>query len=125
MSASSDPSPGELAERFPISPLEAQAIADAMDPLQDVAGVGSSFGSALENTPGAGPQLVGVVLQNMAFQINTLSTGAETLARAITFYIEAHSKGPDEVFPPPHEAVKQLQTDLEPLAGGLNQGLEP
>jgi hypothetical protein len=116
MSAGQPPSPDELADQFPITPDEAQSIADAMSPLQDLAGAGGSFGSALENAPGAGPQLVGTILQNIAAQVNLASNSAEAAARAIDFYVTAQSSAFDELFPPPNQIAAQLEQDAEALS---------
>ena len=116
MSANEAPTPDELADEFPIAPEEAQAIADAMSPLQRIAGAGGSFGGALEDVPGAGPQLVGTVLQNISAQVNLASNSAEAAARAIDFYVAAQSGAMEELFPPPQQIAEQLERDAETLA---------
>jgi hypothetical protein len=121
MSASGEPSAEDFQQEFPITPEEAQAIADAMDPIQNVATMGSALGSGLEEAPGAGTSLVGSVLKNMSTQADLASVSAETLARAITFYIEAQQESIDTLFPPPHVAVQRFGEDIEPLAELLRE----
>lgn len=124
MSASGPPTPEELALELGISPMEAQQIADAMTPLQDLTGVGSSVGSALTNTPGAGPRLVGTLLQNIAHQVNLASTSVETVARAMEFYIEAQGESLEALFPPPGELATQAGEDAQPLIEAIDRLIE-
>lgn len=115
------PTPDELAARFPISATEAQIIADAMSPLQDLTGIGSSVGDAMENAPGAGPPFVGSVLKTIALQVNLASQSAETIARAIDFYLTAQGEAAEELFPPPEVIAEQLEENarvLQDLAQG-------
>ena len=121
MSASEAPSPGDIANEFPISPDEAQVIADAMSPLQDLAGAGGAIGSAMEGIPGPGPKLVGIVLQNLATHADLASVSVETLAHAMTFYVESQTKGLEMLFPPPHVAAEQFGNDIQPLAKALER----
>jgi hypothetical protein len=115
MSASNEPTAEDLQGEFPISAEEAQAIADAMDPIQNIAGMGSALGSGLEEAPGSGTSLVGSLLKNMATQADLASVSAETLARAITFYLDAQHESVEMLFPPPHVALQQFGEDIEPL----------
>jgi hypothetical protein len=121
MSASGGPTADDLQQEFPISSEEAQAIADAMDPIQNIATMGSALGSGLEQAPGSGTSLAGAVLQNMSTQVDLASVSAETLARAITFYIEAQQESIETLFPPPHVAVQQFGEDMEPLVELLSE----
>jgi len=116
MSASGEPTPDDLQNEFPINSEEAQAIADAMDPIQNLAGMGSALGSGLEEAPGAGTSLAGSLLKNFSAQADLASVSAETLARAITFYIEAQSESFEVLFPPPHVALQRFGEDIQPLA---------
>lgn len=111
MSANEPPTPDDVAANTPISAAEAQMIADAMTPVQDIAGVGSSFGSAFENAPGVGPQLVGSVLQTIALQVDLASNSAEAVARGIDFYITAQTGTMEELFPPPEQLAEQLRDE--------------
>lgn len=120
MSASEPPGPDELADRFPITAVEAQAIADAMSPVQDIASAGASIGAAFENAPGAGPKLVGTVLQNVATHVDLVSNNAETVARAIDFYVTAQGGAVEDLFPPPDRIAQQLEDDAAPLVDLLN-----
>lgn len=124
MSASPGDGPGaaELADRFPISPMEAQMIADAMTPIQDLTGVGSSVGSVMESAPGAGPPFVGSVLKTVSVQVNLASQSAETLARAIDFYVTSQTGSAEELFPPPAQMAEQIRQDAEPLRNFIEQG---
>lgn len=108
------PTPDELVQRFDITADQAQTIADAMEPLQDLTGIGDSIGSALEGAPGAGYPFIGAVLQNIALQVNMVSQSAEVMARAIHFYAEAQGGAVSDLFPPPHVLAGQLQEDFEP-----------
>lgn len=116
MSASNEPTADDLQGDFPVSSEEAQAIADAMDPIQNLAGMGSALGSGLEEAPGSGTSLVGSLLKSASAQADLASVSAETLARAITFYLEAQQESIEVLFPPPHVAVQQFEQDIEPLA---------
>jgi hypothetical protein len=111
--SASPPTPEDLQRRFPITSAEAQAIADAMSPLQNITGVGDSFGGALEDLPGAGPKLAGTVLRNISTQVNLASQSAETLARAIDFYVTAQGGAMEDLFPPPDQIAAQLEQDVE------------
>ncbi len=113
MSASPPPTPDELAERFPISAMEAQAIADAMTPLQNFTNVGSSVGNTLEDVPGPGPKLVGAILRDISTQVNLASQSFETIARAIDFYATAQGGAFEELFPPPQELAAQLEQQAD------------
>lgn len=116
MSAREPPDPDELVEQFPLSPEEAQAIADAMSPLQNATGVGDSVGNVLEDIPGPGPKLVGSVMRQVSTQVNLASQSAEVLARAITFYAEAQTGSVQNLFPPPYVLADQIQQDIDPAA---------
>lgn len=122
MSANEPPSPAELEAQLPLSAAEAQAIADAMDPLQNLASVGDALGSGLEEAPGTGTSLLGAIFQHTSAQLDMASISAETLARAIQFYIEAQTQGFETLFPPPHMAVQQFSEDIAPLAEMLEEG---
>lgn len=124
MSAAGPPSPEELAMELGITPMEAQRIADAMTPLQDLTGVGSSVGSALSNTPGAGPRLVGTLMENISQQVDLASTSVETLARAMEFYIEAQGESLEALFPPPGELAAQAGEDAQPLIEAIDRLIE-
>lgn len=115
MSASEPPGPEELADEFPISAMEAQLIADSMTPFQDLTGVGSSFGSAMENAPGPGPKFVGSTLKIISMQVDLASQSVETFARAIDFYVTAQGGALEEAFPPPDVLADQLAGDTQPL----------
>jgi hypothetical protein len=121
MPPSGPPTPDELQQQFPISPEEAQAIATAMTPLQDITGVGSSLGSAMEGLPGTGPAFAGTVLQTIAAQVNLTSQSAEAVARALQFYVQAQEESFEAAFPPPDVIAEQLQRTVEPLAEGVGQ----
>jgi len=112
MSTNEPPSAGDLSDRFPITALEAQAIADAMAPVQDIASASASVGSAFENAPGAGPPLVGAVLTTISQQVDMVSQSAEVIARAIDFYITAQGGQMEELFPPPDVLAEQLRGDI-------------
>ena len=45
----------DVASRFPVTAAEAQTIAEALDPIQTMAGAGSDLGSVLSEAPGEGP----------------------------------------------------------------------
>lgn len=122
MSASS-PDPDDVAGELPISVEEAQAISDALKPLQDVGDVGSSIGRVMESSPGAGPKLVGAVLQHGAIQAELASVSIETLAQAIQFYADAQTQAAQELFPPPHVLAAQIKGDFEPITGALDDSL--
>jgi hypothetical protein len=107
------PTPEEMAAQFPIRPEEAQAIADAMTPLQDLTGVGDSFGGALQNVPGPGPKLVGSVLKNISIQVNLASQSAEAVAHAIDFYVQSQAGALEDLFPPPDVMAQQFEGDVE------------
>lgn len=124
MSASGPPTPDEIAEATGIDPMEAQAIADSMEPLQNLTGVGGSVGSALSDAPGAGPRLVGVMLESMAQQVNLASTSAEAVARAVEFYIEAQTGTLEDLFPPPGEVADKAGQDAEPLVDAIARMIE-
>lgn len=122
MSANEPPSPAELEAQLPISSVEAQAIADAMDPLQNLASVGDALGSGLQDAPGTGTSLVGSIFQHASTQLDMASVSAETLARAVQFYVEAQTEGFETLFPPPHVAVQQFSDDIAPIAEMLEKG---
>lgn len=121
MSASDAPSPDEVADRFPVTPDEAQVIADAVSPFQDIAGSGAAIGSAIESAPGPGPKLLGTLLQNLATHVDLASVSAETLARALAFYVDAQAGSFETLFPPPHEAIVQFSDDIAPLTDAIEQ----
>jgi hypothetical protein len=110
---STPPTAADLEQRFPLSAVEAQAIADAMTPLQNLTGVGGSFGNAMEDLPGPGPKLAGTVLRTVSTQVNLASQSAEVVARAIDFYVTAQGGAVEDLFPPPQEMVTQLERDVE------------
>lgn len=122
MGASEPPTPDELANEFPITADEAQLIADAMSPLQDIASAGGSVGSAFENAPGVGPQLAGSALNTLATQVDLVSNSAETVARAIDFYVTAQGGAMEELFPPPDQIAAQLDQDAQVVADLLQPG---
>lgn len=125
MSVSEEPGPEDLEELFGLTPQEAQSIADALGPVQRFAEAAAGVGAAMEDAPGAGPKLVGVSVQNVATQVELVSSSAETVARAIEFYIRAQQYGTRELFPPPSEVGRQLSTDFEPLVELLAVKNEP
>lgn len=125
MSASEPPTPDELAREFPLTPEQADAFADAMTPVQDITGVGSSIGSALENAPGAGLPFLGTLLQQASAQADLASVSAETLARALEFYIASQTQTAEELFPPPEQLVAEAQRDAEPVFDLLRNPGEP
>lgn len=125
MSASDGPTPEELAERFPISPEEAQAIADAMTPLQNLTDSGASLGNVMEDLPGSGPKLMGTVLRNISTQVNLASQNAEVLARAIDFYVTSQTEGFEELFPPPQVLADQLRQQGETITEAFDQFRPP
>jgi hypothetical protein len=124
MSVSGEPTADDLAAQFPLSAAEAQAIADAMTPFQNIIDVGASGGKVLEDLPGPGLPLAGTMLQHLAAQANLVSVSLETLARALTFYVEAQSKGLAELFPPPHELAAQVERDIQPVSDALRGGAQ-
>jgi hypothetical protein len=113
------PDPTLLEQRLGITSAEARIIAEAMGPIQKIASAGDGIGSALQESPGAGPRFVGVMLQNMATTIRFTALNLETFATAVEFYIEAQTEGLQELFPPPGEVYKQVNDDLKPLADAL------
>lgn len=119
MVTTNGPSPAELEQQLGITAQEAQIVADAMTPVQKLAGAGSGIGSALDNAPGAGPRLVGAMLENIAMHVELTASNVETLARALDFYIQAHGEGVRETFPPPHALMQQVSEDVEPLVEAL------
>lgn len=120
MSAQGPPTPEEMAAQFPITAEEAQAISDAMTPVQNVLQAGDNVGNMLEGMPGEGPKLVGTVLQSVSAQANLASQSAEMLARAIDFYVTAQGGAIEELFPPPQELAAQLRAQTEPLTTALD-----
>jgi hypothetical protein len=115
MSVSGEPTPDELVTRFGITPAEANAVAEAFAPVQTISGAAAGVGSAMEGAPGTGPKFLGALVQNFATQVELISSSAETIARAIEFYILAQRNGISELFPPPSMVAGQLADDLEPL----------
>lgn len=105
----------DVASQFPITPDEAQQIADALGPAQTVAGVGADIGSVLADSPGAGPQLVGALLQNLSVHLDLAAVSVETISRMVNFYIATQKETATEVFPPPSVAVQQAREDFRPL----------
>ena len=119
MSAAGPPGIEEIIDQTGLDPMEARAIANAMQPLQDVTGVGSSVGSALSEAPGAGPRLIGIVLESIAQQVNMASTSAEALARGVEFYFEAQTGSLETLFPPPSVVADQVNDQTKPLVDAL------
>lgn len=115
MSASQPPTPDDLVARFGVTPSDAQAIADAMTPLQSLTSAGGDVGAFLEASPASGPQLAGIVLQNISTQVQLVSQSAEVLARALAFYAEAQGGAVEALFPPPDQLAQQLQDQYRPL----------
>lgn len=119
MSANEPPTPSDLEAQLGITAAEAQLIADAMSPLQDLTGVGSSLGSAMASADAPGPAVVGAVLESVALQVNLASTSAETLAHALDFYVQSQSATLEELFPPPSVLAQQVSDDAEPLVQAI------
>jgi hypothetical protein len=115
MSANDPPSPDDYAEVLGVSAEEAAAIADAMAPLQSLTSAGSDVGGVLESTPGSGPKLVGLLLQNISTQVELASESAELVARALTFYIEVQSDTSAALIPPPQELADTMRAQYQPL----------
>lgn len=113
-----------MADNLPISPEEAQMIADVLRPAEDLMGVGSSLGAAMEQAPGSGPKLMGAVLQHGAAQAQLASVSVETLARAIRFYVDAQTQAAEDLFPPPHVLAEQIKNDVDPLSDAFRSTLE-
>jgi len=115
MSAAPDPEAQELVNRFGVTPDEARAIADAFAPLSNITGAIGDIGSAAENLPGTGPKFLGSLVQNFATQVELISSSAETIARAIEFYVLVQQNGVAELFPAPGMVAGQLAEDLGPV----------
>lgn len=112
----------DVANEFPITPDEAERIADALGPAQQVAGIGSDVGSVMSEAPGAGPQLVGSLLQTLSVQLDLASVSIETLARAVQFYFATQQETAAQLFPPPSEFAAQAQRDFAPLVELVREG---
>jgi len=110
---SASPDPEEVASELPISPDEAEAIAAAMDPVQDLLNAGASGGEVVQSLPGAGPSFIGTLAQGIAAQVNAASVTVETVARALRVYVELQGDSLQSIFPPPEQAFSQVQSDLE------------
>lgn len=114
--------PTALEQNLGVTAQEAQIIADALEPIEKFGSAASGVGSALQDAPGAGPRLVGVMLENMATAIQFTTLNMQTFTRAVEFYVETQTKGLQEVFPPPSEVKRQVDADLEPLVEALFPG---
>lgn len=121
MSAEGPPTPEEIVEATGIGPMEAQALANAMQPVQDITGVGGSLGSAMAGTDAAGLRLTGTVLETLSQQVDLASTSVESLARAMEFYIEAQTASFEELFPPPSTLAEQVSDDAMPLVEAIDR----
>jgi len=119
MSAAGPPGVEEIIDQTGLDPMEARAIANAMQPLQDVTDVGSSIGTALSEAPGAGPRLIGIVLESISQQVDMASTSAEALARGVEFYFEAQTGSLETLFPPPSAVADQVNDQTKPLVDAL------
>ena len=111
-----------VSDRFPVTIEEAQRIAEAIGPVQQAAGAGSDLGSVLTDAPGEGPQLVGVVLQNLSLHIDLATSSIELITKAAEFYISSQTQTATELFPPPQEAAAQIRQDFEPLRELIQNG---
>lgn len=112
----------DVANEFPLTPDEAERIADALGPAQQVAGIGSDVGAVIADSPGAGPQFVGSLLQTLSVQLDLAAVSVETLARAAQFYLATQQEAASQVFPPPSEFAAQARRDFEPLVELLREG---
>ena len=121
MSASPPPTPDELVAELGVTPEDAQQIADAMEPLQDVLGVGSAVGNGLADLDAPGPALVGTMMEQMALQVNAASTSAELLARAGEFYFESQVGSFEDLFPPPDKVAERAGEDAMPAIEALSR----
>lgn len=121
MSTSGPPTPDEIVEATGVGPDEARAIASAMQPLQDITGIGSSIGSAASQTDAAGMRFVGTALEALSQQVSLASTSAESLARAMEFYVEAQTASFEELFPPPAKLAEQVSDDAMPLVQAIDR----
>lgn len=115
MSAREPATPEELVNEFPITAEEAQAIADAMTPVQNFSDVGASLGNTFEEVPASGPRFLGVILRNLSTQVNLASQNAEVIARAIDFYVTTQTESLEAAFPPPEEIARIIREDFRPL----------
>lgn len=122
MSAAESPDPQMFIEELGIGPGEAQMIADGMTPLQDFTGVGSALGKAMTGIDAPGPKFLGTVLEQMAINVNLLSTSLETFARGLELYVESQSAVFEEVFPPPDRIADQVGDDVMPLVEAIDRG---
>lgn len=113
MSASEAPTPEEMAQEFPITPEQARQLAEALTPLQNFTDIGSATGYTLEELPGPGNKLVGVVLRNVATHVNLASQQAELVARVIDFYVTAQTEGMQDLFPPPEVLAAELEANVD------------
>ena len=125
MSAAEPPDPVELERELPVSAVEAEALAEALNPLQDLSAAGASFGSAVSNLDAPGPKLLGTVLQNASTHVELMSISLETIAEAVNFYVQSQTQGAGDLFPPPHVALQQVQDDFEPLRQSIENGGPP
>lgn len=125
MSASEPPTPDEIASEFPISPAEAEQIANAMSPLQRFTGIGDSVGATMEQFPGPGNRLVGAVLRNVSMQVNIAAQSVEMVARIIDFYVTAQGGAIEDLFPPPHVIAQDLQAQMEPASRAWEEEFGP
>lgn len=121
MSAQQPPDPETIVGDLGVDPAEAQALADAMAPLQDLTGVGGSLGSALANVDAPGPQFVGTMLQTVALQANLASTSVESLARAIELYVGTQTESLETLFPPPDRIAAEAGEEAAPLVEALRR----
>lgn len=121
MSAQEPPTPEEMAAELPITAEEAESIADAMTPLQNLTDVGSSAGNVMEDLPGPGPKLAGTVLRNVSTQVNLASQSAELVARSIDFYVTAQGGAIEDLFPPPAALAMQLEQDFQTVSEAFPQ----
>ena len=121
MSARQPPTPEELADQAGLDADTAQAIADGMQPLQDLTDVGATFGGALEGMPGTGPRFVAIVLQNAAAQVNLASTSVEALARGLELYFDAQAGSLETLFPPPQQIAAHAGEQAMPLVRAIDR----
>lgn len=119
MSASGPPTPDEIAQQFDLTPQEADAVANALAPLNQLTSLGEEFGNSLATFDSVGPQLLGVVLQNLSKQVDLAASNTQMIARALQFYIERQQGAATNLVPPPEEAAAQFGEDMRPLVDAI------
>lgn len=119
MSARGPPTPAEIIERFDLTPEEAEAVAGAISPINDLTSVGEDVGVLLGNADSPAPQLLGAVLKNVSKQVDLAASNTETMAKAIQFYVARQRGLAGQFLVPPEEAAAQFNEDIRPLVDAL------